>query len=134
MCCTCGRSLVGDATEILRTPQKENLIDNQQAALSHFMYLSLWLLTLFPPALFHLCVAISRPSLGNHTLRRECHVLLQQTGPNLQSSSLLAKLQVLKGSRTRLLEKLYVEWGSTNTTDTSVFMMKISHILKCEGK
>ena len=29
---------------------------------------------------------------------------------------------------------LYVEWGSTNTTDTSVFMMKISHILKCEGK
>ena len=29
---------------------------------------------------------------------------------------------------------LYVEWGSTNTTGTSVFMMKISHILKCEGK
>ena len=32
------------------------------------------------------------------------------------------------------LQELYVEWGSTNTTDTSVFMMKISHILKCEGK
>ena len=30
--------------------------------------------------------------------------------------------------------KLYVEWVSTNTTDTSVFMMEISHILKCEGK
>ena len=31
-------------------------------------------------------------------------------------------------------QKLYVEWGSTNTTDTLVFMMKISHILKCEGE
>ena len=31
-------------------------------------------------------------------------------------------------------KRLYVEWGSTNTTDTSVFMMKISHILKYEGK
>ena len=31
------------------------------------------------------------------------------------------------------LYHLYVEWGSTNTTDTSVFMIKISHILKCEG-
>ena len=31
-------------------------------------------------------------------------------------------------------QMLYVEWGSINTTDTSVFMMKISHILKCEGK
>ena len=30
--------------------------------------------------------------------------------------------------------KLYVKWGCTNTTDTSVFMMKISHILRCEGK
>ena len=31
-------------------------------------------------------------------------------------------------------EFLYVEWGSTNTADTSVFMMKISHIMKCGGK
>ena len=29
--------------------------------------------------------------------------------------------------------QLYVEWGSPNTTDTLVIMMKISHILKCEG-
>ena len=39
-----------------------------------------------------------------------------------------------KGRVMYLFQALYVEWGSTNTTDTSVFMMKISHILKCEGK
>ena len=43
----------------------------------------------------------------------------------------IVKVQTQGGYR---IDELYVEWGSTNTTDTSVFMMKISHILKCEGK
>ena len=46
----------------------------------------------------------------------------------------MAMLPCLHQGNIDTKRKLYVEWGSTNTTDTSVFMMKISHILKCEGK